>query len=505
MKLNYAIALMACLFICTTVFAQNPMPCGLHDHDILIDRLLLNKKYLKEIGIQQKDGVVSYVPVKYHIIGKSDGSARQSPKKVLDMHCALNNFYADGDDGIQFYIKDGFNYIDNNTAYDNHSSVGGQFQLSNNRVSNAINIFIPKDANTGNQSVGTTLGYYSPGNDWIVIRKADANGSSLTAPHELGHFFSLPHPFNGWDFDPYDSNVHGVTVGNLSPDGVPNEKMDGSNCNTAGDFICDTPPCYLFFPWGNCNYNGGAKDPDGVLVNPDESNIMDYFDDDCAPKYFTADQKAIILADYEGRPALHAPWNPIATSITGPPTVVEPEDDSTTSGYDHVILDWEPVNGADRYLLEIDRLSDFSLNPTIQVVFQSNADIWGIFEADKSYHWRVTPFNPYYTCAASTSINKFTTGTSLSANNVLAVDNLRVEPNPVSQNYVVVSLDSADAFDAEISIVSTTGQTLQVTNQHFHVGHSDIELSIENIPNGMYLLNITSGDKLITKKIIVAK
>ena len=180
-------------------------------------------------------------------------------------------------------------------------------------------------------------------------------------------------------------------------------------------------------------------------------------------------------ADYETRAALQAPWNPIATQITSAPVVVEPVDDSTTSGYDHVRLDWEPVNGADRYLLEIDRLSDFSLNPTIQVVFQSHADIWGLFEPDRSYHWRVTPFNPYFACAPSTAINKFTTGNALSARDILEVDNLTVQPNPVSSSQVVVSLDTDNAFDGQISIVSATGQTVSVITRHFQVGHSNIE------------------------------
>ena len=327
----------------------------------------------------------------------------------------------------------------------------------------------------------------------------------MTAPHELGHFFSLPHPFNGWDFQPYDSAIHGVTVGNTSPGGVPNERMDGSNCNNSGDFICDTPANYLFFPWGNCNYNGGARDPNGTLVDPDENNIMDYFPDNCSPKHFTETQKAIMAADYASRTALHAPWTPIATSINSAPTIVEPLDDATTSGYDVVRLDWDPVNGADRYLLEVDRISTFDLNPTIQVVFGTSIELSGIFDPDRTYRWRVTPFNPYYACAPSTSINAFTTGLSLNSNNVLAVDNLTIAPNPVAQDFVVVSLDTEDAMDAEISILSTTGQTLQVTAQSFNAGHSDIELSVQNIPNGIYFMNITSGNRLITKRLIVAK
>ncbi len=492
-----------CLMISLTLFGQQHHVCGLHDHEILIERLLANKAYLNEIGIQNRDGV-SYVPVKYHIIGKTDGSSRQSPKKVLDMHCALNEFYAEGDEGIQFYIKDGFNYIDNSTAYDNHASVGGTFQLTNNRVSNAVNIYIPKDATPPNGSgIGVTLGYYSPSNDWIVIRKADANGSSLTAPHELGHFFSVAHPFNGWDSTPWDGSMTQAPA--TSPSGVPTEKVDGSNCETAGDFVCDTPPSYLFFNTGGCNYNGGALDPCGVAVDPDEYNIMDYFDDSCAPKYFTPGQKELINADYDQRVALHTNWTPNSLTVDGPPAIVQPADDATTSGFDHVIFEWDPVAGADRYLLEVDRLSDFSLNPWIQVVYGTHKDLWGIFEANKSYHWRVTPFNPYNTCAASTAVNKFTTGNSTSTLNISGVSNWSINPNPVSQNNMMITMETITAFDGEVAIVSTTGQTLQTKLHHFTAGNNTLEMSVENIPNGMYMVNIKTNDQLINKKIVVAK
>lgn len=90
--------------------------------------------------------------------------------------------------------------------------------------------------------------------------------------HELGHNFNLYHTHHGGPFEP-DPNI-------------PAENINGSNCATAGDLVCDTPADpYL---GGNvnsltCAYTG---DPS---YNPDTENIMSYTLPQCMES-FTAGQ-----------------------------------------------------------------------------------------------------------------------------------------------------------------------------------------------------------------------
>ena len=97
----------------------------------------------------------------------------------------------------------------------------------------------------------------------IVFRKDCIN--ARTFAHEMGHFFSLKHTFEG--------------------SGA--ELVDGSNCDTAGDGICDTPadPYVAGQPLANyvdaeCNFINTQTDANGDYYNPDLGNIMSYYECD---------------------------------------------------------------------------------------------------------------------------------------------------------------------------------------------------------------------------------
>lgn len=105
-------------------------------------------------------------------------------------------------------------------------------------------------------------GIGSPNGSGIVYRKDCAN--TRVFAHELGHFFGLEHTFEG----------NGT------------ELVDGSNCTTAGDGICDTPADPYIPSEGlsgyvqDCIFISTKTDANGEFYNPDLGNIMSYYECD---------------------------------------------------------------------------------------------------------------------------------------------------------------------------------------------------------------------------------
>lgn len=107
----------------------------------------------------------------------------------------------------------------------------------------------------------------APHKDLIVIQANSFGGK--TGLHEFGHYFGLFHTFD-------------------TSNGL--ELVNGSNCTTTGDLVCDTPadinPAPVIMP---CAWNGTNQDPNGDYYTPLLGNIMSYHGGGC-PLFFTREQ-----------------------------------------------------------------------------------------------------------------------------------------------------------------------------------------------------------------------
>ena len=223
--------------------------------------------------------LINSIPIKAHIIRTSIGIGVLCSSDLNNIIDNLNNTFADA--YLEFYLSDDINYIDND-AFCHFNRENESSLTETNNVAGLINIYFTDYLeNASNSSI---CGYTNTiGRSDVILMKNDCakNGSSLA--HEIGHLFSLMH-------------THGS-----DSDELTTELVDGSNCDTDGDGICDTPadPKINSNNVDNfCTFTEIILDANGDKFQPDAQNIMSYSKKACR-SHFSQQQLARMFAFYK--------------------------------------------------------------------------------------------------------------------------------------------------------------------------------------------------------------
>lgn len=196
------------------------------------------------------------INVKYHIVRETNGTGGFN---ILDLSRITDKLNEGFNEHKIYFNSIGYDFINDSKYYniDDPEHVWNEFdelvQLKNDP--NAINIYL----------VNSAVAYAGAArykNNYAVMVNYYATTHATT--HEVGHCFDLIH-------------THGVLGGSIET---------SSNCDYAGDKICDTPPDPGLNPQNVdifCNYTNN----DGF--NPDTKNIMSYSLLHCF-KHFTSGQ-----------------------------------------------------------------------------------------------------------------------------------------------------------------------------------------------------------------------
>lgn len=502
-------------------YAQQPICGNAQDQIDLIPRLEQNKLVMEAMRAAAKDrGDVQYVPIHFHLVGDASGNGRHKESKVIDQLCKLNAAYLPV--GIQFYLSPHPTYglfdksISNVGVYNDQTN---ELLMKLRRHNNAVNVYVvnePVPPNSVSPPGTVTLAYYNPSADWIVTRKSETNGNepNVTLPHEMGHLFSLPHTFYGYEPNPFDASDATWPIAPANAPlggGVTTERQNGTNCASSSDHICDTPPDYNFgLIWNNncTTYNGGAKDPTGVIVVPEQNNFMSYFNG-CTNYHFSQDQIDLMLADREDptRNYLDNSFVPAATNIDTPSDLlVSPGNGDTVDYYNNVLLQWNSVAGATHYLVEVDINSSFSTNYGQTFIETGNSKLLTNLSPSKTYYYRVKPFNVLVGCATPRTILFRTSNKTLSTSEIEGLTAWQVSPNPVNAEMARLNLVSEKAFEATVRISDAAGRTVRVENGvQIPEGEFSYELSVDGLSNGLYFVSLESGNGRNVRKMSVLR
>jgi len=511
------------LILSVNISAQNW--CTTDQSEKFMERIRANQKQINN-PLLHKNDELRFVPIQFFLVADFDGEVRPSVSSVNNALCIMNERFIDTD--LRFYSA-GMQEVNNTNINEESRSNFARNAMRELRNPAALNMFIVKSAGGG------AAGFYSPFDDWVVVNRASLADAQYTVEHEVGHFFSLAHTHTGWEGnianndpnipstfwdDGFDQCMYGDTVtvlfvqSNQTGGSVAVELVDGSNCTTAGDRICDTPPDYGFGQ--ACNTNGcdmsvvrssccqmtyDVWDRNGDKIEPMMNNIMSY-SGGCGLYEFSPLQVVAMVADFDSPARSYLRNNNVSeyTPITQSTNLTAPQAGEVVDNFNGVLFSWDPTPNATHYRLEIIKggeKQEFITNDT--EFFATN------LEANSLYIWTVTATNVFGNGCAETQGRAFQTGDgATSVNEINQVSSFQVYPNPVTQGQdLIIIIESENGFDATLNLVDITGREVYRNSSKINTGKNLLKIPVTGLSTGIHILEIETSQGIISEKILI--
>ncbi len=423
-------------------------------------------------GALQKSAANFYIPLYIHFVGTDEGTGFYGANQMMEDICELNTQFAPAQ--MYFYLA-GYEYIEN-TAWFDHANYGpGHTMMRQNNVDDVVNVYIVINP-AGN------CGYFSPSRDGVAISKNCMGKSRTTFAHELGHFFSLPHPFN---------NVLGEK-----------EFVDGSNCNTGGDLFCDTRADFLNTRW-QCPYNGNTLDPKGMPYDPDGTLYMSYSNDACANRFSQEQMDAMAFNINSRRTNLKG------TSKDTTPTMQRVQRLFPLEGMPqkptNAEFRWTSVPNAVGYVLQASQISVFPGNLPLDIITTDTFYKATNLSDSRTYNWRVRPIYAGRTCGVSTfsDTGRFFTSKTAGISSFSNANEVKIYPNPSNGSKQVFI-----AFDKDVNTISKADiYTIEGKNitrlDLVKQSNKQYAMNISNLSTGIYFVNIATENGVYRQRLLV--
>ena len=206
------------------------------------------------------------IGITMHIVEEVVGASNIDITQLYDEVDAVNRFFLNTN--LEFFLCGAPRTLQGKTIYTKAES--DRELNAREHVPNTINIFYLDeigDQQFSSFACGISTFPFSgeAASRSIVMQKGCSTNGAVLA-HELGHFFGLFHTHE--------------TFGGF-------ELVNGSNCDVAGDRICDTPadPNLGRVGLNGCLYEANIVDNNGDFYVPDPANIMSYSPARCQSKF----------------------------------------------------------------------------------------------------------------------------------------------------------------------------------------------------------------------------
>lgn len=274
--------------------------CHMSPTPVQFQQIIARDAKRAKAGKNTAKSMVRNIPVKIHILRRTDGTGGLALSKALADIASANIIYSQAE--FNFYVCGAINYIDDDSFYSNviRGNVSSEIGLANsNKIADALNVFYCPNTIPAISWASKPIDLID-GKDWIIVNNQNADNQNSFS-YLVGWWLDLIRTDFGFPFG-IDEHV------------TRNPNSTCYNCETAGDLLCDTPADNGDGFTASCTYNGTATNPcDGLAYAPLTDNVMSISNNHCRSA-FTAEQINRMQVCYDlDRTAIHNPTScPVA-------------------------------------------------------------------------------------------------------------------------------------------------------------------------------------------------
>jgi Secretion system C-terminal sorting domain len=186
---------------------------------------------------------------------------------------------------------------------------------------------------------------------------------------------------------------------------------------------------------------------------------------------------------------------------------------TTTRYANSVDLDWDDVEGAIGYIVEVSSSQIFGFSVSIKsntsnltLNTTNTAGMTSLLSANRNLFWRIKAYGAYKTCTPFSGASNFMTGTDILSSNteIEGVEDVMISPNPLSISSILsLNINNSKDFEATIKIFDAVGRLLKTEKRHFQSGRNVQNISVSGLNNGLFILQIENELGRIERRFVV--